>query len=259
MLHSVNPTMKTFAVFIPGLLLAIIFDPFTPFIYLIFTIVMTFTFSKIPFKRWALLFFPFVILSLSFAWMTMLYSSETFSGGYIVFSFWKFEVTSESMNVALSLALRSLCFAALSFMFVLTTDSTKFMLSLMQQLKLPPKLTYGILAGYRFLPTFRHEFEVLRQAHRIRGVAKATGIKGRLNALRRYLIPLLANAIRKSERVANAMESKGFTGSHDRTHYYKMTVTKTDWLFLLAFVLFFFVCVVMSYQLGYLNIFGKQF
>jgi len=258
MLKSINPSIKAITVFVTGVLLAFLYDPITPLIYLIFIIVVTFTLGNISIKRWLLLFTPFVFLAIGFAWMTMLYSGDKFSGGKIVFSLWIFEVSKDSMMVAISLALRSLCFTALSFMFVLTTDSTKFMLSLMQQLSLPPKLTYGILAGYRFLPTFKHELEILRQAHRIRGLGQAKGIKNRLVQLRRYLIPLMANAIRKAERVAIAMESKGFTGTTDRTHYYKLTVNKRDWIFLSVFLLVFTACVYTTYQFGYLNIFGKK-
>ncbi|MBM7097416.1 energy-coupling factor transporter transmembrane protein EcfT [Bacillus sp. H-16] len=259
MLSTINPTMKALTIFIPGLLLAFVFDPFTPLVYLIFTILITFLLSDLSVKRWLLIFVPFVFVALSFSWMTMLYSSDTFSDGNVLFSFWWFEVTEGSMIVAVSLGLRSLCLVALSLMFVLTTDSTKFMLSLMQQAKLPPKLTYGILAGYRFLPTFKHEFEVLRQAHKIRGAGRAKGVKGRIRQFRRYAIPLLANAIRKAERVAVAMESKGFTGSTERTHYHKMSIRKRDWMFFSAFVFVFFVTVFASYLFGYLNIFGRQF
>lgn len=258
MIATMNPTMKAFMVLIPGLLLGFIFDPYTPLIYLIFIILMTFIFTNISWKHWSMFFIPFVLLSFSFAWMTMLYKSDSFSGGEVLLSFWLFEVTTESMKVAISLSLRSLCFFALSLLFILTTDSTKFMLSLMQQLNFPPKLTFGILAGYRFLPTFQYELQVLRQAHRIRGIPKPKGIRERLQQLRRYLIPLLAEAIRKAERVAIAMESKGFTGSRDRTHYHLLTVDKRDWIFLTAFIGVFFLTVAVIYQLGLLNIFGRN-
>lgn len=259
MLTSINPTMKAFAVLIPALLLAVTFDPLTPFIYLVFTVAVTFLFGKVAFKRWIVIFSPFLLLALSFAWMTMLHPSDAFSGGDVLFSVWSFQVTSESFWAGVSLGLRSLSFASLSLLFILTTDSTKFMLSLMQQCKLPPKLTFGILAGYRFLPTFRYELQVLRQAHRIRGVGRAKGMKERLHQFRRYAIPLLANAIRKAERVALAMESKGFTGETDRTHYHEMTVHKRDWVFVSVFLGMFFVSVFLSYQFGLLNIFGKSF
>lgn len=191
--------------------------------------------------------------------MTVLYSNQTFSYGDVLFTFFGIEITSGSILTGISLALRSLCFVSLSILFALTTDSTKFMLSLMQQCKLPPKITYGILAGYRFLPMFQEELQILRQAHRIRGMGRTKGIRGKLHQLRRYAIPLLANGIRKAERVAIAMESKGFTGDPDRTHYHEMKVTSRDWVFFVLIVGVFFLVIAFSYYLGYLNIFGKQF
>src|SRR5690625_5277872 len=115
MLQSINPSIKAITVFITGVLLAFLYDPITPLIYLVFTIAVTFAIGNISIKRWILLFTPFIFLSIGFAWMTMLYSGDKFSGGEIVFAFWWFEVTSGSMKVAISLGLRSLCFTALSF------------------------------------------------------------------------------------------------------------------------------------------------
>ncbi|QKS70430.1 energy-coupling factor transporter transmembrane protein EcfT [Paenalkalicoccus suaedae] len=259
MIQDINPTIKGIAVLIPGVILSFSFDIVTPLAYLFFIFAVTMLLSPITFKKWALYMSPFLVLSLGFGWMAVLYTNADFVSGEVLFTFWRFDITTGSIMVGISLALRSLCFIALSLLFILTTDSTKFMLSLMQQAKLPPKLTYGILAGYRFLPTFRHELEVLKQAHRVRGVGRAKGIKGRLTQFRRYVIPLMANAIRKAERVAVAMESKGFTGSTTRTHYHHMTVKTRDWTFLASMNVALVAVFILSYQLGYLNIFGIQF
>ncbi|WP_245745351.1 energy-coupling factor transporter transmembrane component T family protein [Lentibacillus persicus] len=248
-----------FTVLIPGIVLGLTYDVFTPLVYLMFILVVTFTMTTIPLLRWLKFFSPFLLIAAGFAWMTMLYTNQAFSGGEVIFRLWMLEVTTGSLQTGLSVGFRSLCFGALSLMFILTTDSTKLMLSLMQQCKLPPKLTYGILAGYRFLPIFRHELKILQQAHRIRGVARARGIKGRVNQFQRYAIPLLANGIRKAERVAIAMESKGFTGDPDRTHYHKMIVGKRDWLFFTLMIGALITVFVLSYHLGYLEIFGRSF
>lgn len=258
-MSSINPALKGITVLIPGLLLSFTFDVFTPLVFLVFMITFTLLFSGIPIKKWMLFFSPFILLALGFAWMTMLYTSDAFAGGEHLFSVWRFEVTTGSVMVGISLALRSLCFVSLSLLFILTTDSTKFMLSLMQQLKLPPKITFGILAGYRFLPTFRYEYQVLRQAHRVRGIGRAKGIRERIYQFRRYAIPLMANAIRKAERTANAMESKGFTGSADRTHYHQMKISRKDWMFFGVINGALIITLLASYQLGYLNIFGHRF
>lgn len=244
---------------IPGILLSFTFDVFTPLFYFIFILIITFTIGDISVRKWLKIFSPFVLVSLGFFLMTILYTNQTFSYGEVMFILWNLEITTGSILTGVSLSLRSLCFVSLSLLFALTTDSTKFMLSLMQQCKLPPKITYGILAGYRFLPIFQQELQILRQAHRIRGVGRTKGLKGKINQFRRYAIPLLASGIRKAERVAIAMESKGFTGDVDRTYYHQMTIRKKDWIFFSFIVGIFFIIVVLSYSLGYLNIFGIQF
>lgn len=75
---------------------------------------------------------------------------------------------------------------------------------------------------------------------------------------RQYFIPLLAGAIRKAERVAIAMESKGFTGSKDRTYYTVMKIKATDYLFFINMLIILIIAYYVSYRLGTLNIFGHR-
>ncbi|WP_047982250.1 energy-coupling factor transporter transmembrane component T family protein [Ornithinibacillus contaminans] len=258
MIASINPSIKAFSVLIPGVLLGLHYDIFTPLLYLLLVLVITFFGARIPIIKWLKVFTPFLFIALGFGWMTMLYTSNEFTSGEVLFSVWKFDVTEGSLITGISLALRSLCFVALSLLFIFTTDSTKFMLSLMQQCKLPPKITYGILAGYRFLPTFQQEFQIIKQAHRIRGVSRTPGFGGKLQQIKRYAIPLLANGIRKAERVAIAMESKGFTGDTERTYYHEMKISIRDWLFLSMMIGALFIIASLSYLFGYLSILGHK-
>lgn len=258
MITSINPTIKFIAILIPGLLLGFVYDMFTPLIYLIVIISITFIMSDISFKKWIRYFAPFLLFAFGFGWTAALYTNETFSGGNVLFEFWLIKLTTGGLETGLSIALRSLCFFAMSLLFIFTTDPTKFMLSLIQQCKFSPKIAYGVIAGYRFLPVFQHELQILKKAHQVRGVGRIKGIKGRVNQLKRYSIPLLANGIRKAERVAIAMESKGFTGNKNRTYYHQMEVRGNDLAFLLIMVGAFFVITGLSYYFGYLNIFGSQ-
>ncbi|WP_077325425.1 energy-coupling factor transporter transmembrane component T family protein [Virgibacillus siamensis] len=258
MIISINPAIKFIAILIPGLLLSFVYDMFTPLIYLLFLIAVTFLFSTISFKKWISFFAPFMIIAFGFGWTAALYGNETFSGGDVLFEFWFIELTAGGMETGLSITARSLCFFAMSLLFIFTTDATKFMLSLIQQCKLPPKIAYGIIAGYRFLPVFRHELQILKKAHQVRGAGRTKGVTGKLTQFQRYSIPLLANGIRKAERVAIAMESKGFTGDSNRTYYHKMTINRRDWIFLFVMIGAFFIIAGLSYYFGYLNIFGRQ-
>ncbi|MDT3995483.1 energy-coupling factor transporter transmembrane protein EcfT, partial [Mammaliicoccus fleurettii] len=59
------------------------------------------------------------------------------------------------------------------------------------------------------------------------------------------LIPTLSQSIRKSHRLAVAMEAKGFT-NQKRTYYYKVPITMKD----LYFVLMTILLVVVAYLLS---------
>ncbi|PTY77921.1 thiamine permease [Heyndrickxia sporothermodurans] len=236
-LQLLNPSIKAMVVLVSVVLLAFVFDPLTPLLYLSFTVLITFLFGKVGMKKWCIRFVPFFIIAFGYVWTTTIFSNPPSNTSFVTYAkLGPFEITDYGLNTGLALGLRVLCFAALSLMFILTTDTTKFMLSLIQQCKLPPKLAYGILAGYQFLPLLKDEFTIIRNAHRIRGVHWEKGIKGRIQLLKKYTIPLLASAIRKAERTAIAMESKGFTGSRDRTFYHELKVSGKDMLFFLLMV-----------------------
>lgn len=172
---------------------------------------------------------------------------------------WGFIVLSaEGFQRGLSLGLRVLSFAILSIMFTLTTKPTEFLLSLMQQCKLPPKLAYGIMAGYRFLPLIKEEFETIQMAHKVRGVAQAKTFGDKIRQLKRYVIPLLAGAIRKAERTALAMESKGFTGAKNRIFYREIIVTRSDWQFFVIMIGAVLMSVFVSWKLGFLQFYNGE-
>lgn len=253
-LHKINPSVKALAVCLCIIMLAFVFDPVTPMIFLTFVAALTLSFSNVSLKKWLLCFSPFILIALAYVWTAVLFPRPTVETT-VLWSFWRIEVTYEALFNGFSLGLRVLCFASLSLMFILTTKPLHFMLSLMQQCGLPPKLAYGILAGYRFLPQFKEELLILQSAHRIRGVERAKGLKERVAQIGCYAIPLLASAIRKAERTAMAMESKGFTGSKERTFYCRLCVTYHDWLFMGLLMGVLLLSAFASWQLGYLRLF----
>lgn len=258
-LQSINPGIKVAAVLLCVCLLALVFDPLTPLLFLSWTIGITFIFGRVPAKKWLLFFSPFLIVALGYIWTAILFAKVPEGGTEtILLRLGWLEVTQEALIRGASLAARMLSFAALSLMFVFTTDSPRLMLSLMQQFKLSPKLAYSIMAGYRFLPLFREELQILQNAHRVRGINRSGGFRGKLKQIRRYVIPLLASAIRKAERTAVAMESKGFTGSRDRTFYQKVKVQPRDWMFLGSMLAVLLLSFYISWRLGLLQWYAGQ-
>ncbi|MDY0410368.1 energy-coupling factor transporter transmembrane component T family protein [Virgibacillus soli] len=254
-LHHLNPSVKALTIVILVVLIAFIFDPVTPFLFLISTISITFLGGKVKWKRYILYFLPFTIFSFGMLWTTIVFAEVPKNPNEIITIF-GLQYPRESFLTALALAVRVLSVAALSLLFIFTTNVIDFILSLIQQFRLPPKIAYGVLAGYRFLPMMRDELKTIHAAHRIRGVNQAKTLAGKWQQYRRFAIPLLASAIRKAERTAMAMESKGFTGGRKRTFYRIFSVSKADYIFLAVMIVMFLVASAISWQLGYLEIFN---
>ncbi|WKA57099.1 energy-coupling factor transporter transmembrane component T [Planococcus shenhongbingii] len=218
LLHDMNPSVKFLIVAVSMLTIAFFFDPWTPFLFWLAVLVLQVLLSRINWKIWALFMLPFLLGAFGYLWTTIVFGADT--SGEVIWSVASFDVTAEQLDTALSLAFRVLAFSTLSLMFAFTTDPVKFIMSLMQQLKLSPKLAYGIMVGYQFLPVMKDEFTQIQQAHRLRGLDMEKRLVQRVFGMRRLLIPMLAGAVRKAERSAFAMEARGFTGE-SRTAYYK--------------------------------------
>ncbi|MFB2599675.1 energy-coupling factor transporter transmembrane protein EcfT [Herbiconiux sp. P17] len=140
-----------------------------------------------------------------------------------------------SLLVGATAALRLAGILALSLIAGLTSTGPDLVRALVQQLHVPYRVGYTALAAYRFVPRFGHELDVIRQAHRVRGMAAG---RGPIAAVRRGLgtvVPLLAGGIRHAERVALAMDSRAFGASPTRTERHLVPFRARDWVFMAAF------------------------
>ncbi|HET7027577.1 MAG TPA: energy-coupling factor transporter transmembrane component T [Candidatus Limnocylindrales bacterium] len=119
-------------------------------------------------------------------------------------------LTEVALVGGLALGLRILAIATVGVVFALTTDSTALVDGLVQQLRVPERFGYGALAAYQAVPRLAANLATLRQARRIRG------LRGSWHP--RILVGLLVLAIRHGDRLALAMDARGF-GSARRTRY----------------------------------------
>ena len=235
LLHDMNPSIKFITVTIVMLGLAFFFNPWTPLLFFFSIIVLQLLCSRINWKIWSLFMLPFAFGAFGYLWTTIVFAAET--DGTVIWSLFGFDVTDEQWALALSLSFRVLAFSSLSLLFALTTDPVRFVMSLMQQLKLSPKLAYGVLVGYQFLPVLKDEFFQIQQAHRLRGAATEKFWWQRLLGVRRVIIPMLAGAVRKAERAAFAMEARGFTGEPRKEYYRPVVVSPKDYVLASALLL----------------------
>jgi energy-coupling factor transport system permease protein len=135
-----------------------------------------------------------------------------------------------------TMSTRLLAIMSASLMFVLTTDPSQFVRSLIHQAHVSPRIAYSVFAAYRFVPLLEVEFRSIRAAHQMRGGVGGRSFFDPVRELFGYAIPLLATAVRRGERVALAMESRGFGALPRRTYFRITTLGNNDLVFALASV-----------------------
>lgn len=237
-LHRMNPSVKFLLITVCMFTMAFFFDPWTPLVFWIGVLLLQLLFSHINWKKWFLFMLPFFITAFGYFWTTLVFAEA--QSGTVIWTLGRLEITVSQLDHALSLSFRVLAFSSLSLLFALTTNPVTFILSLMQQLKLSPKIAYGVMVGYQFLPVLKDEFVQIGQAQRLRGVAREKNALQRLLGIRRVLIPMLAGAVRKAERAAFAMEARGFIGERRSSYYHVISIGKVD---LAMSVMFLFVLI----------------
>ena len=128
-------------------------------------------------------------------------------------------LTSAAVIGGVGVAARVVAVVAVGVVFGQTTDSTRLVDSLVQQARAPERFAYGALAAYQAIPRLAEQLTTLRQARRIRGL--------RSGWHPRMLVGLLVLAIRHGDRLALAMDARGF-GSGPRSRYREVRWSALD-------------------------------
>jgi len=86
----------------------------------------------------------------------------------------------------------------------------------------------------RFVPTLAREAQIVIDAQRARGLDLETGFLKKVRNTVPILVPLVVSAIRRSYRVAEAMESRCFGASKNRSWLFELRLKAVDYLMILA-------------------------
>jgi len=156
----------------------------------------------------------------------------------------------EGLEVGSSIGLRILCVASYSILYVWTTDPGRLVASLIQQARMPYRLAYAILAAYRFVPILQRELANIQAAQQVRAV-HLRGHGGLFRRIVSYSIPLLVSGIRQAERLAIAMDARGFGTLPERTYYVRTPLRLADYAFSIASIV---ACGLLLLALGELGL-----
>jgi energy-coupling factor transport system permease protein len=103
------------------------------------------------------------------------------------------------------------------------------MLAPLARLGLPVHdLAMVLTIALRFVPTIAQQVDKLSKAQRARGMDYGSAPWNRARSWVPIFVPLFVAAFRRAERLATAMEARGFRGAAQRTHLHRLRLTRRD-------------------------------
>ena len=154
-------------------------------------------------------------------------------------------LTTDNVEYALSLTIRFLTLVTSFSVFFLTTSPDDLSLAL-EKARIPFEFNFAFITAIRFVPVLADEAQSIIDAQRSRGLELDKG--NFLSRIRKYipiLLPLIINSIRRSLELAEAMESRAFGATNNRTNLFELKLQKMDYgvlaMVLLALIASFYI------------------
>ncbi|AKK10811.1 energy-coupling factor transporter transmembrane component T family protein [Corynebacterium uterequi] len=133
--------------------------------------------------------------------------------GHVYLHLGLFHVTDNSLSLAVAIFVRVLAIGLPVVVLSAHIDATELGDGLAQILHLPHRFVIATVAGVRLIGLLRSDLASIRMARRARGLADDTGLKYWLTVS----FGVLVSALRRSAKLATAMEARGFGRGTTRT------------------------------------------
>jgi energy-coupling factor transport system permease protein len=158
--------------------------------------------------------------------------------GPALLSFGPFTVTAASLARGALLALRLLALAMIVFLWLYTTDQASMVRGFVA-LGLPYEWGLMLALALRYLPLFAALFEQVRDAQQARGLdLEQRSFRGRLQAYLPVLVAMVISALRHSERLGWALESRALGAQGVRRSTFRpLHLRRTDVIAFIALAL----------------------
>ncbi|MEB3308723.1 MAG: energy-coupling factor transporter transmembrane component T [Snowella sp.] len=133
---------------------------------------------------------------------------------------------------------------------IFTTNIDQMVVGMVRA-KIPYKIVFIFSSTLRFLPLLLEEIQSIIEAQRLRGLAIE-----KMNWLRRgkvyatIAVPLILNAMTKSQKLEVVLQSKAFSGSSQRTYLHESLLTPLDYGAIAFFIILFIVATVAYFAFG---------
>jgi len=215
-------------------------DPRVKFLYVCIIFVAAVLFSElIPLAVIFLMQVPFVLLAgVRREWLRSMRGAAFLASVIFVMNFVfsfigaGYVVMGRNVESAVALTLRFIVLVGSFSVFFLTTSPDHLGLAL-EQTRVPYEFVFAFTTAVRFVPVLAEEAQTIMDAQKARGLELERG--SFFKRIRNYipiLIPLIVSAIRRSLELAEAMESRAWGATKNRTNLYVLRLHRGDFALL---------------------------
>lgn len=139
-------------------------------------------------------------------------------------------VTEEALTYGIALGLRVDAMLIAGLVFLTCTRTEEFSYGL-RQLRVPYASAFAASLAFRLVPTFAAVTATIIQAQKSRGLDLESGsIPARVRKHLPLLIPVFVMALRSTDLLAMALESRGFSPRQPRTSYLHLPARWSDYV-----------------------------
>jgi energy-coupling factor transport system permease protein len=230
-LHRVNPLTKLAAAVIYVAIATVIFDAVFQLALLAALVVVLAAIERVAPLELLKILSLFALVGFGYLWANLLFYDSVAYYSDALAETALFD--DPAADAGVTLFLRALCFGAISYVFVRSTDPADLMRSLMQRAGLPAYLGFSVFSALQFLPYLRDEARQMRLA-RVMREGDSRSWSSRLRSAVGLPIPLLAATIRKASRAAVSMEARGLRRPMTRTSLHRSSFGRADIAFAAA-------------------------
>lgn len=158
-------------------------------------------------------------------------------------------ITQDGLFRALNTGMRF--FVILCTASIMSGENSRRVIQGLVQMHVPYIFAFMVNIALRFLPQFREVFSDALTSIQLRGIElKEVPIRKRVNLYGHLLLPVVADAIVKSQDLAVAMEARGFGAMPRRTSYHKLHMSLLDWTIFTAFLILGIIVIYLYFTIG---------
>ncbi len=159
-------------------------------------------------------------------------------------------MTLEGLLYGLNIVFKTLTMILVIPLGIFTTNVNQITVSLVQ-IRVPYKILFIFTSTLRFVPFLLEEVQSILDAQRLRGLnlQKMNWFKrGKIYAA--IGVPLILNAMAKSQKLEIVLQSKAFSGSSNRTYLHETFLTYTDYAIMVIFGVFLVLAIALYFTWG---------